>query len=74
MQVNAKELRLHLSDYLERAAHGHSLEISMRGKVVARLSAIEGKQPPAEDALFGIWAARSTDEVAGELRAMRQGR
>jgi len=35
MQINAKELRQHLSEYLNRASRGQSLEISMRGTPIA---------------------------------------
>jgi len=74
MNVNAKELRLHLSEYLERAARGHSVKINMRGKPVAQLSAIESKAAVDEDALFGLWADRTDLDVDAEVRAMRQGR
>jgi len=74
MNINAKELRQHLSEYLDRASRGHSVEISMRGKPVAVLSALEPKATAEDDALFGLWTDRSEMDVEAEVRAMRQGR
>jgi len=74
MQVNSKELRQHLAEYLEQASKGHSLVISMRGKPVARLTAIRDKQSGEEDALFGIWSDRQEMSVDEEVRKLRQGR
>jgi len=74
MQVNAKELRLHLSEYLERAARGQNMEISMRGKPVARLTRIESRSSPEQDVLFGIWSDQNEIDVEQHVRDMRQGR
>ena len=74
MQVNAKELRLHLSEYLDRASRGQTLDISMRGKPVARLSKIESYSKPNQDDLFGIWSDLDEVDVSAQVRQMRQGR
>jgi len=74
MQVNAKEFRQHLSEYLERASRGQSLDISMRGKAVARLTRIEPTENPKEDALFGIWADEGEENPSEWVRDIRQGR
>jgi len=78
MQINAKELRQHLSKYLERASRGYTLDISMRGKPVARLTAIDKPTVASEennaDALFGVWADRQDLNVDGYIRELRQGR
>ncbi len=74
MQVNAKELRLHLTDYLKRVARGHSLKVSMRGKPIAQLSPIQGKAEVKTDDLFGIWADRTDLDVEAHVQEMRQGR
>jgi len=74
MQVNARELRQHLSEYLERAARGHTLDISMRGKPVARLTCIEPRSSAKQDDLFGIWAGQDDVDVEACVREMRQGR
>ncbi|MBL4774814.1 MAG: type II toxin-antitoxin system prevent-host-death family antitoxin [Mariprofundus sp.] len=74
MQVNAKELRQHLSEYLDRASRGQTLDISMRGKPVARLSRIESPTKPEQDDLFGIWSDLDISDVNAHVREMRQGR
>ena len=74
MQVNAKELRQHLSEYLDRASRGQTLDISMRGKPVARLTQIETRLKPEQDDLFGIWSDVETMDVNAHVRDMRQGR
>jgi len=74
MEINAKEFRLHLSEYLDRASRGQPLDISMRGKAVARLSRIEPLENPKEDALFGIWADTETENPSEWVRDIRQGR
>ncbi len=74
MNINTKELRQHLSEYLDRASRGHSIEISMRGKPVAVLTSLMPKATMEEDALFGLWADRGEMDVEAEVHAMRQGR
>ncbi len=74
MQVNAKELRQHLSEYLDRASRGQTLDISMRGKPVARLTRIELRSKPEQDDLFGIWSDVDIMDVNAHVRGMRQGR
>ena len=73
MQVNAKELRQHLSDYLNTASQGQVVDISMRGKPVARLIRIEPVNKPEQDDFFGIWADCEQD-ASDFVRDMRQGR
>ncbi len=74
MQVKAKELRQHLSEYLERASRGQSMDISMRGKPVARLSKIESQKTTGQDELFGIWRDMQEQDASMQVRVMRQGR
>jgi len=74
MQVNAKELRQHLSEYLDRASRGETLDISMRGKPVARLTRIESHGIPEQDNLFGIWSDMDEMDVGAHIRDLRQGR
>jgi len=74
MQVNAKELRQHLSEYLDRASRGQSMEISMRGKPVAQLTQIKSHSKPEHDDLFGIWSDIDTMDVNAHVREIRQGR
>jgi len=74
MQVNAKEFRRHLSEYLDRASRGQTLDISMRGKPVARLTRIESHAKPEHDNLFGIWSDMADMDVNEHVRDLRQGR
>ena len=74
MQVNAKEFRQHLSEYLDRASRGQTLDISMRGKPVARLTRIEPHAKPEQDKLFGIWSDMDDMDVNAHVRDLRQGR
>lgn len=74
MIINAKELRKNLNKYLNLAALGHSIEISMRGKPVAQLTAIEAKPEVEGDALFGLWADRNGFDVGDEVYNMRKER
>jgi len=58
-RIGVRELRQHASRYLERVAHGESLEVTDRGRPVARLVPVtsdtwadmiaSGKVMPAED-------------------------
>ena len=61
--VNATKLRRHLASYLDVAAHGESLLITVRGKVVARLVP---EQDPAETALTHLQQLRH-DAVVGDV-------
>jgi len=74
MQVKAKEFRQHLSEYLERASRGQSMDISMRGKPVARLTKIESQKTTGQDELFGIWRDVQDEDASVQVRDMRQGR
>jgi len=74
MQVNAKELRQHLSEYLDRASRGQTLDISMRGKPVARLTRIESHTKHEQDNLFGIWSDLDDMDVNAHMQNLRQGR
>ena len=58
-RIGVRELRQHASRYLDRVAHGESLEVTDRGRPVARLVPItadawagmiaSGRVAPAED-------------------------
>jgi prevent-host-death family protein len=84
-RIGVRELRQHASRYLAKVAHGETVEVTDRGRPVARLVPIRsnpwedlvaaGKATPATD------DADITDEAPGEygvdasgaLAAMRQG-
>ena len=60
MVVTAKQLRLHTSRILKKVQHAGSLTVTLRGKPVAKLSALNSKRPiRVEDhPAFGMWADR----------------
>lgn len=72
MQINAKELRQHLSEYLERASRGQSMDISMRGTPIARLTKIESQKDTKQDDLFGIWSDDQGEDASAQVRNMRK--
>lgn len=74
MEVSAKELRLRLSDYLKRVARGYSIDVSMRGKRIARLIPVKKNRKSQADELFGIWSDREDFDVNASVREMRKGR
>ena len=46
MRVGARELKLHLGQYLGRVRGGETIEITDRGKLVARLSPVPPQHLP----------------------------
>ncbi len=48
MQVNSRELRDNLSDYLRLASEGQNIEVTKHGEVVARLLPPESKSLDVE--------------------------
>jgi prevent-host-death family protein len=60
MVVTAKQLRLNPSRVLKKVQQVGSLTVTLRGKPVARLSALKSKRPMrVEDhPAFGMWADR----------------
>lgn len=88
MEVSAKELRGSPGKYIEQAARGTDVVITIRGKRVARLvpyaesRAADAADKTAEfaeygptDEIFGLWADHTeTTDVAEYLRTLRKGR
>jgi len=74
MQVNARKLLLHLTGYLKRIAHGHSLKISMQARPVAQPSPIQDKIKVETDDLFGSWSDRADQDVETHVQEIRLGR
>ena len=60
MVVTAKQLRLKTSEVLKKVQQVGSITITLRGKPVAKLTAIDGKKPmrAADHPAFGMWADR----------------
>ncbi|MBI2313462.1 MAG: type II toxin-antitoxin system Phd/YefM family antitoxin [Betaproteobacteria bacterium] len=53
-QVNVTELRQHLPDYLERVKKGEEVQITVHGKVVARLIPEAEQAEAARKWLIGL--------------------
>ena len=66
-RIGVRELRQHASRYLERVAHGESLEVTDRGRPVARLVPV-ATDPWADRIASGEIAPAEDDrDVADEL-------
>jgi len=82
-RIGVRELRQHASRYLERVAHGETLEVTDRGRPVARLVPITtdawadmiaaGKVTPADDDtdVADEMPGNYDVDAAGVLAAMR---
>ena len=77
MVVTAKQLRLKTSEILKRVQRVGSATITLRGKPVARLTAVnkeEGK-PLAAFRAFGMWADRKDiKDASAWVRKIRRPR
>jgi len=64
MKATAKDLRFHTKEFLETVIRGEEVEITLRGKPVARLVPIDKKKAtkPEKIELFGIW--QDNEDVA----------
>ena len=61
-EVGVRELHDHLSKYVQRAADGDEVIVTMRGKPVARLTPIEREDPLAELRRRGLVSERVRKE------------
>jgi len=74
--INLADAKTHLSELLDRVEAGDSIDITRRGKPVARLSAVMKPRKPVDAAaLKGLTAAmpRQKPAAADLVRAMRDG-
>jgi prevent-host-death family protein len=74
MVVTAKQLRLSASRILKKVQHVGAVTVTLRGKPVARLTALNSKRPMrVEDhPAFGIWANREDmQDVRAWLKKLR---
>lgn len=77
MVVTAKELRLHPSRVLRKVQQVGNVTVTLRGKPVAKLSALKSRRPMrVEDhPAFGMWADREDmKDVHAWLRKIRRPR
>jgi prevent-host-death family protein len=77
MVVTAKQLRLKTSQVLKKVQQVGSVTVTLRGKPVAKLSALNKKEPRQliDHPAFGIWADREDmRDVDAWLRKIRRPR
>lgn len=83
MQIGVRELRQNASQYLGRVQQGEVIEVTSRGRVVARLVPVEGDQweqlvaagivQPAKEDLLGISTVDVGLSASKRLMATREG-
>ncbi len=74
--VNLADAKAKLSELVERASRGESVRITRRGKLVARLAAIDAEPKPIDlAALRALTAAmpRQPETARSWLRSVRDG-
>jgi prevent-host-death family protein len=74
--ISFAEAKAHLSALLDRVEAGETIEITRRGKLVARLSPPEQPRKPVDVAALRALVQNlppQTDEAATFVRAMRDG-
>jgi prevent-host-death family protein len=73
--INLADAKAHLSELVTRVEAGDSIDITRRGKAVARLTAVTGPRKRIDAAqLRTLTAAMRPSESAAELvRSMRDG-
>lgn len=79
MEISAKELRGKPGQYIEQAARGTDVVITVRGKKMARLIPYSKTNADEvagnDDQLFGMWADRNDiSSVEDFVREKRKGR
>ncbi|HWU72996.1 MAG TPA: type II toxin-antitoxin system prevent-host-death family antitoxin [Sphingomonas sp.] len=74
--INLAEAKAHLSELVDRVEAGDSIDITRRGKPVARLTAVAGQRKPIDAALLRSLTAAmpaQPQSAADLVRAMRDG-
>lgn len=74
--INLAEAKAHLSELVDRVEAGNSIDITRRGKPVARLTAVAGPRKPVDAALLRSLTATmpfQTQSAADLVRSMRDG-
>jgi prevent-host-death family protein len=75
-KVSLAEAKAHLSELVDRVLAGDSIEITRRGKPVARLTAITKPRKPVDKAVLRALTARMRPQDQGAadfVREMRDG-
>lgn len=74
--VNLADAKAHLSEIVDRVEAGESIDITRRGKPVARLTAVSRPRKPVDAALLQSLTATMPPQSQGAadlVRAMRDG-
>jgi len=74
--INLADAKAHLSELVDRVEAGHSIDITRRGKPVARLTAVPRPRKPIDAALLQSLTAAmppQSQSAADLVRSMRDG-
>lgn len=71
--VGVRELKAHLSEYLERAARGEVIRVTERGRPKAMLAPLPGRLRLEEGVAEG-WVRPATERAGGPWRRFRASR
>ena len=74
--VNLADAKAHLSELIDRVEAGDSIDITRRGKPVARLTAVDTPRKAIDASLLQSLTAnmpRQTETAADLVRSMRDG-
>jgi prevent-host-death family protein len=74
--ISLADAKAHLSELVDRVEAGDSIDITRRGKPVARLTAVAKPRKPIDAALLRSLTAimpPQTESAADQVRAMRDG-
>ena len=74
--ISLADAKAHLSELVDRIAAGDSIEITRRGKPVARLTAVAKPRQPIDAALLQAFTATmppQAETAAALVRSMRDG-
>lgn len=71
-RVNLADAKAHLSELVDRAESGEQIDITRRGKPVARLSAIRSPRKPIDLAMLQALAAELPREDVDAVTFVRQ--
>ncbi|TPK92387.1 type II toxin-antitoxin system prevent-host-death family antitoxin [Mesorhizobium sp. B2-4-17] len=75
-EINLADAKAHLSELIDRVEAGDSINITRRGKPVARLTAVAKPRKPIDAAVLRSLTAimqPQTESAADLVRAMRDG-
>jgi prevent-host-death family protein len=74
--INLADAKAHLSELVDRVEAGHSIEITRRGKAVAKLTAVTGPRKPIDIGALKTLTASTPPQTEGAealVRSMRDG-